>query len=200
MTLIGNKFAYLLLPLLAVLSAELIGGGMCSLFHSTLSKLKLAVCLLWFTVQPLECYTCDAATDSRCSVGQIGTAAQLQSCPPPATNQFEACYTYRHPRNGTVSRGCLLDATPAILGTCTGDPSNDCVLCMEDGCNEHNAEMEVCIECDSAVDASCGRLSNGTQQEQLVLDGVACPLSDNGQVGCYRYELNGMRMVYREAT
>lgn len=143
------------------------------------------------TVQALECYVCDSATDSHCYAEQpLSASASQQSCLPMNKLDPDQCYTYRHPSNGTVRRGCFADEVASIQLACTADPEA-CVLCTTAGCNGQTTVLDVCVECDSAEDGNCGRLSNGLSP---LLDGVQCPLSVDGQVGCYRYEQDGRHL------
>lgn len=143
------------------------------------------------TVRSLECYTCDdSAVDGQlCTRDQLSnssasTANNLLTCPPANSVEPDRCYTLRRP-DGTTRRGCWHDETDAVQQSCTDALGTACIVCTEDKCNARSADPDVCIECDSSVHgAGC------TEPAISSAGGLVktCPLSADGQVGCYRSE------------
>uniref|UniRef100_A0A182JRT2 DUF753 domain-containing protein n=1 Tax=Anopheles christyi TaxID=43041 RepID=A0A182JRT2_9DIPT len=112
------------------------------------------------------CQTCNttACNDQRASVPNRLSCAQCSGdeCPTigatvladvkPCTEEIlfgrtDQCYTYFHPEDGSIQRGCLSDVTKSesmIASKCLDSMDGSCKLCSGDGCNARSVSCFVC--------------------------------------------------------
>lgn len=137
-----------------------------------------------------ECVICSSRFDSNCAA--LSQSASASVCTNIGENQ--ACFT--HVKNGTVTRGCLLDG-PMFKSDCQN--SEICELCKGDSCNRKPVETKTCYKCDSTDDLNCRENVNSSMSG-------TCAMSVQNS-GCYRYDIGGkstkqhrLKVVRRESA
>lgn len=105
----------------------------------------------------ISCIKCNASIE--CAFGQ--PEAEPENCLNPVLfGVEETCYTKLFD-DGTVERGCTLDATDDDPDWC--DESSDCQTCEYEGCNIENIRISSCLQCESEYGADCAVLDDPSE-------------------------------------
>lgn len=91
-------------------------------------------------------------------------------------NYIDQCFTLV--TNNTIQRGCLND-DGIIHAACNND--DICETCSENNCNGRKIQSELCVICDSKLDAKCRREPHDLMWDQ-------CPFESIHPMGCFMYE------------